>query len=154
MDSPVNAKIRLTKWTLLSYLPAALFGLAVGWGFGLLLGQFVPEMSSLFLKVEVIVVAVVGACVFAIALIVTHRGFASTEVWTEGGQLVVRTPGTWWLEPTEQFRLTVGSVERAAAGVEVTGTLSRWWDWGRYKIRIDSGEGEALEVRVAKIEQE
>lgn len=95
----------------------------------------------------------VGALLIAAAFIANRRGFVPTEVHVEDGRLLVRAPEAWWMTLTDPFPLAVCTVERSADALVVTGRLDRWWDWGRYTVRVQPDEAAALNTRLAEIPQ-
>ncbi|MEF8796965.1 MAG: hypothetical protein V5A48_10950 [Salinivenus sp.] len=152
MSTSAHAEVRPTNGTLLAIVPAALFG----GGLGLL-------FSSLFVSADVfeellaptpLVVMTVGALLLAAALIANRRGSAPTEVRVEDDRLLVEAPEAWWVTVTDQLPLTVRTVERTAGALVVTGLLDRWWDWGRYTVRIESDEAAALDAHLVELRQE
>lgn len=145
MDEPIGAEIRQT-YLLFTLVSAVVVGFAVAW-FGLWV--FLSRDAA---NVGLLMVAVVIAPLIA-TMYVNRRGFVPTEVQAEEDQLVVRTPSAWWLHPEKQLRLRVESAERTDAGLVVTGALSRWWDWGRYKVRVEPEKADALEARLAEMVQ-
>ena len=152
MRDSVPANVRPTNGTLFAIVPAALLGM----GLGLLWGIVFPsaDMPELLLSPTPLVIMTVGALFFAAGLIANRRGFAPTEVHVEDGRLIVQTPEEWWLTVTDQFPLTVRTVERRGDALVVTGILDRWWDWGRYTVQSTGNETETLEAHLVELQQE
>lgn len=111
-------------------------------------------MLELLLSPTPLVIMTVGALFVAGGLIADRRGFAPTEVHVEDGRLIVQTPEEWWLTVTDQFPLTVRTVERRGDALVVTGILDRWWDWGRYTVQSTGNETETLEAHLVELQQE
>ena len=156
MRDSVPANVRPTNGTLFAIVPAALLGGGLGVGLGLLWGIVFPsaDMLELLLSPTPLVIATVWALFVAAGFIANRRGFAPTEVHVEDGRLIVQTPEEWWLRVTDQFPLTVRTVERRGDALVVTGILDRWWDWGRYTVQSTGNETETLEAHLVELQQE
>ncbi|MCS3827652.1 hypothetical protein GGP85_003122 [Salinibacter ruber] len=143
MDETLNAEVRQTD-LILTLVSGAIVGLAVG-GFGSWL-LFIPDMGVVEFLAATFVIGGVGVSPFLGVMYMNRRGFVPTEVWAEEDRLVVQSPSEWWFKPEKQFHLEVESAEQAEAGLVITGTLSRWWDWGRHEVRVEPEEADALDA--------
>ena len=156
MRDSVPANVRPTNGTLFAIVPAALLGGGLGLGLSLLWGIVFlsADMLELLLSPTPLATMTVGALFLAAGLIANRRGFAPTEVHVEDGRLIVQAPEEWWLTVTDQFPLTVRTVERRGDALVVTGILDRWWDWGRYTVQSTGNETETLEAHLVELQQE